>query len=71
MLLLEWVEVAMGLFVFTGVLTLPIRALMVVPMFLVVLAIWYLALRPRWQAFKKGKVAVVYGADGSIGGAVT
>ena len=49
--LLESAEVVMGLFVFTSVLTFPLRALIAVPTFLTVVAIWYLALRPKWQAF--------------------
>ncbi len=49
--LLECVEVGTGLFVFTGVRTLPQRAL-ALPAALVLLAIWILALRPRWQAFR-------------------
>ena len=52
LLLLECLEPTMGLFVFTGVLTLPLRAFVAVPSFLVVLAIWFLALRPKWQLFK-------------------
>lgn len=47
-LLLESLEVAMGLFVFTGVLTLPLRV-MAVPSFLFLLIIWFLALRPKWH----------------------
>ncbi len=52
LLLCECVEVSMGLFVFTGVLTLPLRALVAVPSFLVLLVIWYLALKPKWHLFK-------------------
>ncbi len=48
-LLLECSEVAMGLFVFSGVLTFPLRALLAVPSFLALAAVWFLALRPRWQ----------------------
>ena len=48
--LLECLEPAMGLFVFTSVLTFPLR-LMAVPSVLILFAIWYLALRPHWQAF--------------------
>ena len=47
-LLLECLEVGMGLFVFTDVLTLPLRA-MAVPSFLLFLGIWFLALRPKWS----------------------
>ncbi len=50
-LLLECLEVAMGLFVFTDILTFPLRAFMAVPSFLVLLAIWLLALRPKWRQF--------------------
>ena len=47
---LECVEPAMGLFVFTGVLTFPLRML-AVPLVFILLAIWILAVRPQWQAF--------------------
>ncbi len=50
-LCLECLEVSMGLFVFTGVLTFPARAL-AVPSFLLFLGIWYLAVRPKWQLFR-------------------
>ena len=50
-LLLECLEVAMGLFVFTSVLTFPLRALIALPSFAVLLVIWFLALRPKWRAF--------------------
>jgi hypothetical protein len=49
--LLECLEVAMGLFVFTTAFTFPIRMIVAVPSFLVLLAIWFLALRPSWQLF--------------------
>lgn len=49
--LLECMEVAMGLFVFTSVLTFPLRVILAVPSFLILLAIWFLALKPKWQAF--------------------
>lgn len=52
--LLECLEVAMGLFVFTSVLTFltfPLRFLVVVLSFLILLGIWYLALRAKWRAF--------------------
>ncbi len=48
---LECVEFAGGLFVFTGVLSPSLRLSIGVPLFLVVLLIWYLALRPKWQQF--------------------
>ena len=48
--LLECIEVAMGLFVFTSVLTFPLRFLLAVPSFLILLGIWYLALRAKWRA---------------------
>ena len=48
--LLECIEVAMGLFVFTSVLTFPLRFLVAVPSFLILLGIWYLALRAKWRA---------------------
>jgi len=47
---LECMEVAMGLFVFTSVLTFPIRFLVAIPSFLILLGIWYLALRTKWRA---------------------
>ena len=50
--LLECVEVSTGLFVFTSDLTFPVRALGAVPAFLVLLAIYFLALKPKWQLFK-------------------
>lgn len=49
--LLECVEVAMGLFVFTLVLTFPLRLAGAVPSFLILLAIWFLALRRKWPEF--------------------
>lgn len=49
--LLECLEVSLGLFVFTSSLTFPLRFVIAVPLFLVVLGIWYLALRNKWQAF--------------------
>lgn len=48
---LECLEVAMGLFVFDSVFTFPIRALAAIPSFLVIIGIWYLALRKQWHAF--------------------
>ncbi len=50
LLLLECVEVSMGLFVFTDVLTLSLR-LLALPLFLVLLLIWFHALRPKWHLF--------------------
>ena len=47
---LECLEVAMGLFVFTSVFAFGLRLVTAVPTLLIVLAIWYLALRPRWAA---------------------
>ncbi len=47
--LLECVEVSMGLFVFTSFLTFPLRILMGLPLFLVLIAIYFLALKPKWQ----------------------
>ncbi len=47
--LLECVEVSMGLFVFTSVLTFPMRALIAIPSFLTLLAIYFFALKPKWQ----------------------
>jgi hypothetical protein len=52
LLVLECVEVAVGNLVFTSVLTLPIRAAVGVPLLLVLVGIWYLALRPLWADFK-------------------
>lgn len=49
--MLECVEPLMGLFVFTSVLPFPYRGGAITLFFLVFLAIWCLALRPRWQAF--------------------
>ncbi len=49
--LLECVELGMGLFVFTAFLT-PLRALAGVTAFLILLAIYFLALKPKWQLFK-------------------
>ncbi len=49
--LLGGVELAMGLFVFTGDLTLA-RVAVAVPLFALFLVIWYLALRGKWQAFR-------------------
>ncbi len=50
--LLECMEVSMGLFVFTSVLTFPVRALIAIPSLLVLLAIYFLALKPKWQLLK-------------------
>ena len=49
--LLESVEVGMGLFVFTAIWTFPMR-LGAVPLFLVLVAIYYAALKPKWQWFR-------------------
>ncbi len=49
-LLLECVEVSMGLFVFTSFLTFPLRILIGLPAFLTLIAIYFLALKPKWQA---------------------
>jgi hypothetical protein len=49
--LLECLEVALGLFVFTSVLTFPLRFMLAMPSFLILLTIWFLALRPKWPAF--------------------
>ncbi len=45
------IEVSLGLFVFTSLLTFPLRALIAIPSLLVLIGIWYLVLRERWQAF--------------------
>ncbi len=50
--LLECLEASMGLFVFTSVLAFPVRFIIAVPSLLVLLAIWYLALRTQWPAFR-------------------
>lgn len=50
--LLECVEVGMGLFVFTSVFTFPVRALGAIPSVLVLFAIYFLALKPKWHLFK-------------------
>ncbi len=50
--LLECMEPVMGLFVFTSILTFPLRFFLAAPTLLIFLAIWYLALRPKWSAFK-------------------
>ncbi len=47
--LLECVELSMGLFVLTSVFPSPVRALVGVPSFLILLGIYILALRPKWQ----------------------
>ena len=47
--LLEVVEVAVGLFVFTAFLTSLMRFVIGVPSFLALIAIYILALRPKWQ----------------------
>ncbi len=49
--LFECMEVAMGLFIFTSVLTFPLRFILAVPSFLILLTIWFLVLRPKWPAF--------------------
>ena len=51
-LLLECVELGMGLFVFTRVLTFPLRLSIAMPSFLILLGVWYWALRLRWRAFR-------------------
>ncbi len=48
---LECVEIAGGLFVFTGVFSPTLRLSIGVPLFVVVLLIWYMALRTKWQQF--------------------
>jgi len=48
-ILFECIEVTMGLFVFTSVFTFPLRFLLAVPSFLILLGIWYLALRVKWR----------------------
>ncbi len=50
LLLLECAELSYGLFIFTGVLTLPVRLLALL-LFLVILAVWFLAIRPKWRLF--------------------
>ncbi len=50
LLVLECIEVGMGVFVFTGVLTLAQRAL-ASPAILILAGIWFLALRPKWKMF--------------------
>ena len=49
--MLECIEVVMGMSVFTSVLSLPLRLSIGIPALLALLAIWYLALRSKWQAF--------------------
>ncbi len=51
LLLMECTEVGLGLFVFTGVLTFAVRLAGALPSFLLLLAVWYLALKDKWQAF--------------------
>jgi hypothetical protein len=51
LLVLEIMEISFGLFVYAGDMPLPARIFVGVPMFLAVLVIWYLALRPKWQLF--------------------
>jgi hypothetical protein len=41
----------MGLFVLTSVFPSPVRALVGVPSFLILLGIYVLALKPKWQLF--------------------
>jgi hypothetical protein len=48
---LECLEVAMGLFVFASAFAFGLRLVTAVPTVLILFAIWYLALRPRWAAF--------------------
>lgn len=48
---LECLEVALGLFVFTAVLTFPLRLIVALPSFFVLLAIWFVALRRKWPVF--------------------
>ncbi len=48
--LLECVEVSMGLFVFTSFLAFPLRILIGLPAFLILLAIYFLALKPKWPS---------------------
>ncbi len=50
--LLECVEVSMGLFVFTSVMTFPVRALVAIPSILVLFAIYFLALKPKWALLR-------------------
>ncbi len=52
LIFLECVEVALGLFVFTSFLTFPLRLLFALPASAILLAIWYLGLRPKWPAFR-------------------
>ena len=49
--LLECLELSMGLFVFTALLT-PLRTLVGVLTLVVLLAIYFLALKPKWQLLK-------------------
>lgn len=49
--LLECVEVSFGLFVFTNFQTLFLRAFIGVPSFFVLILIWYLGLRSKWELF--------------------
>ncbi len=48
---LECLELAMGLFVFSGALN-SSRLLLGVPSFVILIAIWILALRPKWPEFR-------------------
>ncbi len=49
--LLECVEVFMGLFVFASSFSFQLRLMTAPPSLLVILTVWYLALKPKWPAF--------------------
>ncbi len=51
-LLLECLEVSMGIFIFTGVLPRYNHAASALPLLLIISVVWYLALKPQWYRFK-------------------
>ena len=55
-IVMEVAEVVLGIFVLSGDLafrlTFPLRLMMGMALFLAVAVVWYLALRPKWHAFR-------------------
>ncbi len=51
LLLLECVEVGFGVFVFTEIFSFTSRVAIALPTFFILVLIWFLALRPKWQRF--------------------
>ncbi len=52
LLLLECIEVGFGLFIFTGYFSFALRVAVALPALIILVLIWFLALRSKWPQFR-------------------